>query len=266
MRAASFTSITCSTGSSVASAISSSVGSRPSSVASCLRGARDLALALADVHGDPDRPRLVRDPALDRLADPERRVRRELVALAPVELLAGADQPEDALLDQVEQRQLLPLVLLRDRDDQAQVRVDEPLLRLEVAALDRLGDLDLLVGGQQRMPADLVEEELQGVGGLAGDVAVRDLRLLRHRCGRSRPRPPSRAPRSARGRRRSAPRPARGPGSPRSARRGSRSPGPRPSRSGHRCDLSGRRPRLSTTPYRQGQKLKGTDLAHSPLV
>ena len=55
---------------------------------------------------------LVREAALDRLADPEGRVGRELVALAPVELLGGADQAEDALLDQVEQRQLVPLVLL----------------------------------------------------------------------------------------------------------------------------------------------------------
>ena len=63
---------------------------------------------------------------------------------------------------------------------------------------------------------------------VAGDVAVRHLRLLDARCGRSRPRPRARATRSARGRRRSGPRRARGPGSPRSARRGSRSPGPRP--------------------------------------
>src|SRR5215213_2038583 len=74
--------------------------------------ARDLRLALDDVHGDPDRPRLVRDTALNRLADPPRRVRRELEPAAPVELLDSADQPDDALLDQVEQREPVPLVLL----------------------------------------------------------------------------------------------------------------------------------------------------------
>jgi hypothetical protein len=111
-------------------------------------------------------------------ADPEGRVGRELVALAPVELLARPNQPEDPLLDQVEQRQVLTLVLLRDRDDEPQVRIHEPLLRLEVPALDRLGDLDLLLRREQRVTADLVEEELQGVGRLARDVAVRDLRLL----------------------------------------------------------------------------------------
>ena len=134
--------------------------------------AGDLALALADVHRDPDRARLVREPALDRLAHPEGRVGGELVALAPVELLGRADEAEDALLDQVEQRELLALVLLRDRDDEAQVRVDHALLGLEVALLDALGQLHLLVGGEQRIAADLVEEELQRVGGRARQLAV----------------------------------------------------------------------------------------------
>ena len=45
----------------------------------------------------------VGEAALDRLADPQRRVGGEAEALAPVELLGGADQPEHALLDEVEQ-------------------------------------------------------------------------------------------------------------------------------------------------------------------
>jgi hypothetical protein len=139
---------------------------------------RDLPLALADVHGDPDRARLVGQAALDRLPDPEGRVRRELVALAPVELLGGADQPEDALLDQVEERELLALVLLRDRDDEPQVRVDHALLRPEVALLDPLRELDLLVGRQERIAPDLVEEELEGIGGRHRQLAVPERRGL----------------------------------------------------------------------------------------
>ena len=186
MRAASRTSSTWSSGSS-ASRGDLLVGR----LAAQLRrqvalGADDLALALADVHGDPDRARLVREPALDRLADPEGRVGRELVALAPVELLGRADQAEDALLDQVEQRQLLALVLLRDRDDEPQVRVDHALLRLEVALLDPLGELDLLVGGQQRVAADLVEEELERVGRRGRQLAVAERRSARLRRARSR--------------------------------------------------------------------------------
>ena len=120
---------------------------------------------LDDVHRHPDRPRLVGDRAGDRLADPPRRVRRELQATLPLELLHRADEPEHALLDQVEERQALVAVVLGDRDDEAQVALDHALLRLHVAALDPLGQLDLVRGGQERMPADLAQEELQGVGG-----------------------------------------------------------------------------------------------------
>ena len=127
-------------------------------------GARDLALRADEVDRQLDRARLGVHPALDGLADPPRRVGGEAVAAAPVELLDRADQAEDALLDQVEQRQLGALVLLGDRDDQAQVRVDHALLGLEVAALDPAREVDLLVGRQQPVAADLVQEQLQRVG------------------------------------------------------------------------------------------------------
>ena len=73
-------------------------------------------------------------------------------------------------------------VLLRDRDDQAQVRIDHALLRRLVAALDALRERDLLGRRQQLVLADVLEEELQrvrqhlrGVGGPG--------RLLRLCCG-----------------------------------------------------------------------------------
>src|SRR5262249_51275463 len=50
-----------------------------------------LALALGDLVRDANRALLRLEGALDRLPDPEGRVGRELVALAVVELLAGAD-------------------------------------------------------------------------------------------------------------------------------------------------------------------------------
>ena len=71
----------------------------------------------------------------------------------------------------------MPLVALGDRDDEPEVRVDHPLLRLEVAALDPLRQLDLLGRGQQRIAADLVEEELEAVGRRGRELAVRVCRL-----------------------------------------------------------------------------------------
>ncbi len=66
----------------------------------------------------------------------------------------------------------MALVALRDRDYEAQVRVDHPVLRSLVALLDQLRELDLLGGGEQWVAARLVEEELERVGGRRRELAV----------------------------------------------------------------------------------------------
>src|SRR6478735_1550900 len=71
-----------------------------------------------------------------RLTDPPGRVGRELVALAPVELLGGTDQTDRPLLDQIQERQTLVPVALRDRHDEPQVGFDHLLLRAVIAPLD----------------------------------------------------------------------------------------------------------------------------------
>ena len=88
---------------SSSSAISSGVRLAAEALHELALDVHDLVQLLDHVHGDADRARLVGDRARDRLADPPRRVRRELVALAVVELLDRADQAERALLDQVEE-------------------------------------------------------------------------------------------------------------------------------------------------------------------
>ena len=139
----------------------------------------DLVQLLDHVHRDADRARLVGDRPGDRLADPPGRVRRELVALAVVELLDGADQPERALLDQVEERESAAEVALRDRHDEAEVGLGHLPLRLHVAALDALREVDLLVGRQQRHLADLAQVEPQRVERrLDGEVELRRHLLL----------------------------------------------------------------------------------------
>ena len=113
-------------------------------------GAVELLDDVVDVDRDPDRAALVGDRARDRLADPPGGVGRELEALAVVELLDRADEADRALLDQVEEGQALVAVALGDRDHEAQVGARHVVLRVEVAALDALGEGDLLLGGQQR--------------------------------------------------------------------------------------------------------------------
>ena len=137
----------------------------------------DLVELLDHVDRDADRAALVRDRARHRLADPPRRVGRELVAAAVVELLDRADQAERALLDQVQERQAAAEVALGDRDDEAQVGLDHLLLGDQVAALDPLGQRDLALGGEQLYAADRAQVEPQRVQARL-DREV-DLRLAR---------------------------------------------------------------------------------------
>src|SRR3954452_1891604 len=131
-------------------------------------GAADLVELLDDVDRDADRARLVGERACDRLADPPGGVGRELEALAVVELLRSTDEPERALLDEVQERESLVAVVLRDRDHEAQVRLDHLLLGVEVAALDALREVDPLLRRQQPDLPDVLQEQLKVVGGHVG--------------------------------------------------------------------------------------------------
>ncbi len=126
--------------------------------------AHDLVQLLDDVPRHADGARLVRQRACNRLADPPGRIRRELEALAVVELLRGANQADRPLLNQIEERQPLVTVTLRDRNDETQIRLHHLLLRTMVATLDPLRQLDLLRRRQQFDLADLLQKELQRVG------------------------------------------------------------------------------------------------------
>ena len=152
--------------------------------------ARDLAQRGAEACGpvarQTDQGRLLVERPADGLADPEGGVGRELEALAPVELVHGVLQAEVALLDQVQQLHARrERVAAGDADHEAEVGPDEPVLRcvgsgdgaadltavltgLTSAAcrhpgLDELGELALLLGGEQGDHADLVEVHPDGV-------------------------------------------------------------------------------------------------------
>src|SRR5437773_1932078 len=66
-------------------------------------GPDDLVQLLDHVDGHANRARLVRQGPRDRLANPPRRVRRELEPFAVVELLSRANQADRPLLDQIEE-------------------------------------------------------------------------------------------------------------------------------------------------------------------
>ena len=135
--------------------------------------------AVDDVDRKAHRAVLLRDGARDRLPDPERRVGGELEALAVVELLRSADEPDRPLLDEVEERQLaagagIAAVALRVVDDEAEVGLDEVALRVEITSLDALGQVHLLLLGEQADAPDRVQERVKPV--VAGLIET----LLRH--------------------------------------------------------------------------------------
>ena len=84
-------------------AISSMVGSRPSSCISFLRDVAQLAHRLDHVHRDADRAGMIGDGAGDRLANPPRRVGAELVAAAIFVLVDRPHQAGVAFLDDVQE-------------------------------------------------------------------------------------------------------------------------------------------------------------------
>jgi len=80
--------------------------------------------------------------------------------------LNRAHEAEGALLDEVEERQAATAIPLGDRHDEAKVGLDHLRLGGLVAGLDALGEVHLLRGREQRHAADVLQEELQRVGGL----------------------------------------------------------------------------------------------------
>src|SRR6185503_9276454 len=130
----------------------------------------------------------------ERMADPPRGVGPELQVLDVVEPVDRTDQPEVALLDQVQEEHAAAGVTLGERDDQRQVGLDQvvlgvlsvpadpPQLALELHAdlaesvelllgeqpgLYALGQLDLLLGVELGHLRDLLEVVLDRVGARA---------------------------------------------------------------------------------------------------
>jgi hypothetical protein len=146
----------------------------------------NLLAAFDHVHWQADRPGVIADRSLDGLADPPGRIRRELQAPPPVELLRRPVEAERALLDEVEEGNAEATVRLCDRDHQTEVRLDHVLLGDRIASLDPLGKRLFLRRRQQLAATDVRKKELQRVR-----VALSRGEVFGHASrlgGRSRPR------------------------------------------------------------------------------
>ncbi len=94
------------------------------------RGANELVDGLDHVHRNTDRAGLIGDGAGDGLANPPGGIGRELVTATVFEFIDRLHQADVAFLNQVEELQTAVGVLLRDRNDQAQVSFDQLALGL----------------------------------------------------------------------------------------------------------------------------------------
>ena len=83
---------------------------------------------LDHVDRDADGAGLVGDGPGDRLADPPRRIGRELEPLGVIELVDGAHEAEVALLDEIEKGQTAIAVSLGDGNHEPKVGLDESSL------------------------------------------------------------------------------------------------------------------------------------------
>ena len=100
----------------------------------------ELVNGLDHVHGDADRARLVGDRTRRRLTNPPRGIGRKLVAPLVLELLNRLHEAGVALLDEVEEREPAIHVLLDDRNDETEVRLDH-LRTGDLSGLQHLAEL-----------------------------------------------------------------------------------------------------------------------------
>jgi hypothetical protein len=122
------------------------------------------SLCLDDVDGQPDRSRLVSQRPDHRLADPPCGVGRELDPPAIVEQLSRPHQADRPLLNQVKEGQTLAAIVLGDRHHEAEIRLDQPPLRLQIAAFDASRERALLVRPQQAMVPQLCQKRVKRIG------------------------------------------------------------------------------------------------------
>ncbi len=129
-------------------------------------GAADLVELFHDVNRDADGATLVGQSARHGLTDPPCRIGRKLEATTPVELLDCANQAQRALLNKVEKGETAPAIGLRDGHHKTEVGLNHAPFRIGVAGFDALCQAHFLGCGEQRNPSNVLEEQLEGIGGL----------------------------------------------------------------------------------------------------
>ncbi len=115
------------------------------------------------MHRDADGSGLIRNGSGDGLTDPPCRVGGKLITFAVIKLLHRLDQSQITLLDQIKKEHTSPHVTLGNADHQPEIGLRKTLLRLQIARLHLLCQLDLLLRRKQRHLADLFQIHPDGI-------------------------------------------------------------------------------------------------------
>ena len=109
------------------------------------------------MHRHPDGPGLIGDGTGDGLPNPPGGICREFVSLCPVKFVHGTNQTRVALLNQIQDVQAPAGILLGDGDHQPEVCLGQLILGILIALGDPLGQLHLLLSGQEPYLTDFLQ-------------------------------------------------------------------------------------------------------------
>ena len=115
------------------------------------------------MHRDADGTGLIGNGAGNGLPDPPGGVGGKLKALGVVEFFHRLDKAQIALLDEIQELHAAAHIPLGNGNHQTQICLGKPLFGGHIALRHPDGQLDLLLGGKQRHPADLLEVHLYRV-------------------------------------------------------------------------------------------------------
>ena len=123
---------------------------------------------LDHMDGDTDRTSLICDSTCHTLTDPPRRIGREFESSIWIELVYSTKESYISLLDEIEESETTPHILLCYRDDETEIGLSETLTSLLVSLLYEATKADFFLGIDEGEPTDLIE--------IHPDRVIRDLR------------------------------------------------------------------------------------------
>jgi hypothetical protein len=120
------------------------------------------------MYRNSDGASLIGDRTSDTLTDPPRCIGRELKPSIRIEFINRSEESDISLLNEVEEPEPTTHILLRDRDNESEVRFCETFTGTHVTLLNEVSETDFLTRIDEREATDLIE--------IHADRVIRDIR------------------------------------------------------------------------------------------